>query len=104
MHHDPTGHRWILEWKDDSGDTDHDIRATADSVEEAHAAIRRILSGVTWTPHDAEEIGGDQTEPAYTALLREACDGDIARALLDRAGEGITFRCDDGTLTVERER
>jgi len=104
MHHDPTGHRWILEWNDDTGDTAYDIRETADSVEDARAAIRRILSGVTWTPETAEETGGDQTESAYTALLREACDGDIARALLDRAGEGITFRCDDGTLTVARDR
>ena len=104
MHHDSTEHRWILEWNDDSGDTDHDIHETADSVEGAREAIRRILSGVTWTPEDAEEIGGDQTEPAYTALLREACDGDIDTALLDRADEGIAFRCDDGTLTVERER
>ena len=104
MHHNATGHRWILEWNDDSGDTNHDIRETADSVEEARAAMRRILSGETWTPEDAEEIGGDQTEPAYPALLREACDGDLATALLDRAGEGIAFRCDDGTLRVERER
>jgi len=59
---------------------------------------------VTRTSHDAEEIGGDQTEAAYTALLREACDGDLARALLAPAGEGIAFLWYDGTLTVERER
>jgi len=94
----------ILEWNDDSGDTDHDIRKTADSVEDAREAIRRLLSVETWTPEDADEIGGDQTEPAYPALLREACDGDIATALLAPAGEGIAFRCDDGTLTVQRER
>src|SRR5208337_950711 len=104
MHHDSTEHRWILEWNDDSGDTDHDIRETADSVEEARAAIRRLLSGVTWTPEDAAEIGGEQTESAYPALLREACEGDLARALLAPADEGIVFHCDDGTLTVERER
>ena len=85
-------------------DREYNIRETADSVEDAREAIRRLLSGETWTPEDAEEIGGEQTEPAYPALLREACDGDIARALLHRAGEGIAFRCDDGTLTVARDR
>ena len=60
MSHDPQAHRWLLEWSDDSGDPDHDIRATADTVEEARAAMDRILTGVTWTPEDAREFGGDQ--------------------------------------------
>ena len=55
MSRDPQAHRWLLEWSDDSGDPDHDIRATADTVEEARAAMDRILTGVTWTPEDARE-------------------------------------------------
>ena len=104
MSHDPKAHRWLLEWSDDSGDPDHDIRATADTVGEARAAMDRILTGVTWTPEDAREIGGDQTDPAYTALLRETFNGDMETGLLALTGEGIALRCDDGTLTVERER
>jgi len=61
MSPDPKAHRWLLEWSDDSGDPDHDIRATADTVEEARAAMDRILTGLTWTPEDAREFGGDQT-------------------------------------------
>ena len=72
MSHDPKAHRWFVEWSDDSGDPDHDIRVTADTVEEARAAMDRILTGVTWTPEDAREFGGDQTEPAFTALLPSA--------------------------------
>ena len=41
LSHDPQAHRWLLEWSDDSGDPDHDIRAIADTVEEARAAIDR---------------------------------------------------------------
>ena len=104
MSRDPQAHRWLLEWSDDSGDPDHDIRATADTVEEARAAMDRILTGVTWTPEDASEFGGDQTEPAHTALLRETFNGDMGTGLLALAGEGIAFHCDAGTLTVERER
>ena len=77
MSHDPKAHRWLLEWSDDSGDPDHDIRATTDTVEEARAAMDRILTGVTWTPADAREFGSGQTEPAYTALLRETFHGDM---------------------------
>jgi len=104
LSHDPKAHRGLLEWSDDSGDPDHDIRATAGTVEEARAAIDRILTGVTWTPEDAREFGGDQTEPAYTALLCETFHGDMGTGLLALAGEGIAFRCDAGTLTVEHER
>ena len=71
MSHDPQAHRWLLEWSDDSGDPDHDIRATADTVEEARAAMDRILTGVTWTREAAMEFGGEQTEPAYTALAEK---------------------------------
>jgi hypothetical protein len=99
-----TGHRWLLEWVDDSGDSDRDIRETADSVEEARDAVRRILTGATWTPEGAREFGGDQTEPAYTALVREAFGGDVVAGLLGLRDGGLTFRCDDGTLTISRER
>ena len=57
MSHDPQAHRWLLDWSDDRGDPDHDIRATADTVEEARAAMDRILTGVTWTPEAAREFG-----------------------------------------------
>src|SRR5205823_10649918 len=101
MSHDPKAHRWLLAWSDDSGDPDHDSRATADTVEEARAALDRILTGVTWTPAAAREFGGDQTEPAYTALLRATFHGDIGTGLLALAGDGIAFRCYAHTLTVE---
>src|SRR5947207_16030425 len=65
MSHDPKAHRWLLEWSDDLGDPDHDIRATADTVEEARAAIDRILTGVTWTPEAAREFGGGETPSAW---------------------------------------
>src|SRR5260370_22540812 len=94
MSHDPKAHRWLLEWSDDSGDPDHDIRATADTVEEARAAMDRILTGVTWTPADARKFGGDQTEPAYTALVREAFHGARGTALFPLASESISSHCD----------
>jgi hypothetical protein len=31
--------RWILEWRDDSGDDGRNIRETADSVEEAASGV-----------------------------------------------------------------
>ncbi len=96
-------YRWILEWLDESGDADHDVRATADSVREADEAIRRMLGGETWTPEAADEIGGDETEPAYPAVIREAFDGDIAKGLL-ALSDAVSFRCDGGTLTVFRDR
>jgi hypothetical protein len=95
--------RWIISWEDDSGDEDHEIRETADSAEDAREATKRILSGVTWTPEDAKEIGGDRTEPAYTVLVREMFNGDMLAGLLDLP-DGATLRCDCGTFTVERER
>jgi hypothetical protein len=104
MTHNAKTHRWILLWSDDSADPDQDIHETADSPAEAHEAIRRILSAETWTPEDAAEQGGDQTEPAYTALLREAFHGDMTTGLLDLAGEAVKFPCDGGTLTIVRER
>lgn len=104
MHPGQRAPRWIITWEDESGDEDYDARETADSAGEAREAIERLLTGVMWTPEDADEIGGDRTEPAYTALVREAFRGDIDRGLLNLPDDRITFPCDDGTLTVERER
>jgi hypothetical protein len=98
-----TNHHWVFEWRDDSGDLNHDILEMANSAEEAREVLERILTGVTWTPEDAEEFGGDQTEPAYTVLVRDTFHGDIPAGLLGLQGESITFRCDEGTLTVERK-
>ena len=68
MSHDPKAHRWLLEWSDDSGDPDHDIRATADTVEEARAALDRILTGVTWTPVTVRRpIRGSLSAPTPSA-------------------------------------
>jgi hypothetical protein len=101
----PTGQgpRWVVEWLDDSGDDDRNLLASADSAEEARDVIGRVLTAATVTPEDAEEYGGDQTEPAYAALVREVFEGDILAGLRSLR-EDITFRCDDGTLTVRRER
>jgi hypothetical protein len=96
--------RWIITWEDDSGDEDHDIRETADSADEARKATKRILSGVTCTPEEADEIGGDRTEPAYTVLVRDVFTGDIVTGLLSLGDERAVRRCDSGTSTVERER
>jgi hypothetical protein len=99
-----TSGRWLLEWKDDSRDPDRLIWESADSVEETRAAIESVLGGVTWTPEDAEELGGDDTEPAYGALVREEFDGNIVKGLSDLRHDRISFRCDNGTLTIVRER
>jgi hypothetical protein len=96
-------HRWIVEWLDDSGDADRNLLASADSAEEARDAVERILTPETVTPSDAEELGGEQTEPAYAALVRDVFAGDVLAGLRSLR-EDITFRCDDGTLTVRRER
>jgi len=88
---------------DDSGDEDHNILATADSAGEASETIQIILGCITWTPEDADEIGGDQTEPSYKALVRETFKGDILAGLLGLQSVGISFRCDKGTLRVVRE-
>jgi hypothetical protein len=96
-------HRWVVEWLDDSGDEDHNLLASADSAEEARDVIGRVLTTATVTPEDAEELGGEQTEPAYAALVRDVFAGDILAGLRSLR-EDITFRCDDGTLTVRRER
>ena len=94
--------RWLLEWKDE--DPYRNIRASADSVEEARAVIESILSCATWTPEEADELGGEQTEPAYVALVREAFEGDIVNGLISLSYGGISFPCDEGTLRIERER
>jgi hypothetical protein len=94
--------RWLLEWKD--RDPYRNIRESADSVEEARAAIESILSCATWTPEDADELGGEETEPAYIALVREEFDADIVSGLISLRHGGITFPCDEGTLRIERER
>jgi hypothetical protein len=97
-----TSGRWLLEWKD--RDPYRRIWESADSIEETRAAIESILEAVTWTPEDAEELGGDETELAYGAFVREEFDGDIAKGLADLRHGRIVFACDDGTLTIERER
>jgi hypothetical protein len=77
---------------------------SADSAEEARAAIESILSSHTWMPEGAEEYGGEETEPAYVALVREAFEGDIVNGLMSLRYGRITFPCDEGTLRIERER
>jgi len=96
--------RWLLEWKHNRGYRDSDIWASADSAEEARAAIEGILASDTWTPEGAEELGGEATAPAYVALVREAFEGDIVDGLIGLRCGGITFPCDEGTLRIERER
>jgi hypothetical protein len=49
-------------------------------------------------------LGGEETEPAYVALVREGFDGDIVNGLIRLSYGGITFPCDEGTLRIERER
>jgi hypothetical protein len=69
-----------------------------------HATIESILSCATWTPEGADELGGEETEPAYVALVRDEFDGDIVNGLIRLRFEPFTFPCDDGTLRMERER
>ncbi len=88
--------RWLLEWKHNRGYRDSDIWASADSAEEARAAIEGILASDTWTPEGAEELGGEATAPAYVALVREAFEGDIVDGLIGLRCGGITFPCDEG--------
>ncbi len=64
--------------------------------------IRRFPVHQTWTPEDALEYSGDQTEPAYPALVREEFHGDIHASLRDLHWERFDFLCDDGMLVVER--
>jgi hypothetical protein len=100
----PPQSRWLLEWKHNRGYRDMDVWASADSAEEARAAIEGILASDTWTPEGAEELGGEETEPAYVALVREAFEGDIVNGLSSLRHGGSTFPCDEGTLRIERER
>jgi hypothetical protein len=96
MNHQHPHPCWIFLWRDESGDIDHHIRETADSAEEARDVIHPILTGVTWTPEDADECGGDETEPAYAALVREMFSRDIIAGLLRLNGDGVTISCDGG--------
>jgi len=95
-----TGHRWIIHWQD--RDPYRSFTVTADAVAEAQEAIEQTLKGQTWTPEDADEIGGDETEPAYQALVRDEFDGDILDGLLTMR-EPVEFACDEGKLAIERE-
>jgi hypothetical protein len=99
--HPKSNHRWIIHWQD--RDPYRSFTETADTVTETQEAIEQTLKGRTWTPEDADEIGGDKTEPAYQALLREEFDGDILVGLLSMR-EPVEFVCDEGKLTIERER
>jgi hypothetical protein len=94
--------RWLLEWKD--CDPYRRIWESADCVEETRAAIERLLTGVTWTPEEAEEIGGDETESAYDDFVREEFDGEIVEGIAKQRYDPIRFECDDGRLTIVRER
>jgi hypothetical protein len=87
----------------DHRDADRHILESADSAEEARAAIECTLASDTWTPEGAEELGGEETEAAYVALVREAFEGDIVNGLIGLRHGGITFACDEGTLRIERE-
>jgi hypothetical protein len=49
-------------------------------------------------------LGGEKTEPAYVALVREEFEGDIVNGLIGLRYGGITFCCDEGTLRIKRER
>jgi hypothetical protein len=99
-----TQSRWLLEWKHNWGYRDLDIWESAESADEARAAIEGILASDTWTPEGVEELGGEETEPAYVALVREAFEGDIVNRLMGLRYGGISFCCDEGTLRIERER
>jgi hypothetical protein len=99
--HPKSNHRWIIHWRD--RDPYRSFTETADTVAETQEAIEQTLKGRTWTPEDADEIGGDETEPAYQALVREEFDGDILVGLLSMR-EPVEFVCDEGKLTIERER
>jgi hypothetical protein len=96
--------RWLIEWKHNWGYRALDIWESADSAEEGRAAIEGILASDIWTPEGAEELGGEETEPAYGALVREEFDGDIVSGLIGLRYGGIRFACDEGTLRIERER
>ncbi len=98
-----TKQRWIIEWQDNSA-PEYDIRGVGDSIEETAALIQQFLGNETWTSENALAYGGDQTEPAYPALVRQEFHGDIHAALRDLRWERFDFHCDGGILIVERER
>jgi hypothetical protein len=95
--------RWILEWNDRSRDPDRRVLISADGIRETRDAIRRLLTGATWTPADADDLGGALTEPALDAFLREEL-GDSTDETLSKLWGGITFECDDGVFRIQRER
>jgi hypothetical protein len=98
-----TTSRWVLVWKDASGDPARGVYATADSAAEAVACVRRLLAGSTWTPDDAEEFGSADTVPAFDALVRDELAGEAERGVM-AVTERLEFRCDEGTLEIVRER
>jgi hypothetical protein len=90
----PTQAGWLIEWKHNWGCRAMDIWESADSAEEARAAIEGILASDTWTPEGAEELGGEEAEPAYVALVREEFDGDIVGGLI-----GLRYGAERGPAT-----
>jgi hypothetical protein len=90
--------RWIVLWRDESGDADHDCHMTADSAAEAVGLIGEVLEGETSTDD------GDGM-PALDAFLEHVgCEAAGLPALLQVTVGVIEFRCDDGILTVVRDR
>ena len=55
---------WLIEWTDETGNPDYTIREVAATADDAAVAVRRILTGSTWTPHESDEVGGPETVPA----------------------------------------
>ena len=110
--------RFIVEWRDDSGDADRDVVRTDDSVEEVMATITNCLDGEAWYDDDAadkwhrEHPGATEDDcpdfdvPAVQALIsQETDDGDLPKRLAAmRVGEVVTLGCDAGELKIIRER
>jgi hypothetical protein len=95
---------WLIEWQDNSGDPDRDIKEVAVSPAEAAHAVRRILEGESVI--DCDQVAEDGTWPpqaerdAFTCLFE---DDDPVQVLAD-LDEPIEQECDEGTITVTRLR
>ena len=85
-----TKERWMIEWQDHSGESDHDIKKAAASPEDAAWAVRRILDG---------ETSAEDDTPAFDALFQ----GEDPVAVLRDLRNAIEQNCEAGTLVVARQ-
>ena len=91
---------WIIEWQDQSGDPDRNIKDVAGSPEDAVERLRQILHGITVV--DGEQVRPDGTYPseAERPAFDVMFEGTDPVTALRGLKEKFELETEDGTVIV----